>query len=711
MVEPHAFRSTASPQPGDASPLELQPALTRARRLFEAARIGPRWSARARFALFDLDFGVGLGFFTCLAAWRAASDPPRRLDYVAIAPVLPPAAVLRAVIEATGLSNTSDAAALGAQWPMALPGMHTLTCADGAVSLVLCLADLETALGRVRCAADAFVLDAHGGAAGGGTVSFFGPSALGSAGALRRLGRFARPGATLAFCAPASGAPLALGRAVPDLEHAGFRIQIAPNGGGGAPAPVGQAGVLAGRGVSGGSASSASSAGTQGTDDTDDPRGMLLLTGTHAPAWTTYPPPAPDPVWPLRRALVVGAGVAGCAIASALARRGWDVAVHERASAVCAEGSAQPRVADHLHLSPDDNHLARLTRAALMCALRDSGRAPADAEFVDGVGVGGHGAGIAGPDSAAVTGRLALAEHAQAFESQRAMLDRLALPRAYAQLLDAAQASELAGVRLRTGGIWLPLCRSVDPVRQCREWLGAQAARIAVHHGVPVARIARHDGFWTLYDERGAALDAAPVLVLAAAGSVPGLAGLQGVTLRRVRGQTTRLGPAALPGLRVVLGADAYACPLPGGEVLVGSTFDDGDDLTPDPDADLSNLRRLARATGGAVDDYLPHARSAASGFRFTTPDRLPLIGPVPDSAVIVAHAAAYARNDRLALPMSPGLFAAAAFGARGMLWSSLAAELLAAEIDGGPAPIETDLVEAIAPARFLRRRLRRLGG
>lgn len=87
------------------------------------------------------------------------------------------------------------------------------------------------------------------------------------------------------------------------------------------------------------------------------------------------------------------------------------------------------------------------------------------------------------------------------------------------------------------------------------------------------------------------------------------LGGLSAVDLRRVRGQTTRLARAALPGLRAVLGADAYACPLPDGDV-VGSTFDDGDDLEPDPQADLSNLRRLARATGAAVDEYLPHARS-----------------------------------------------------------------------------------------------------
>lgn len=83
----------------------------------------------------------------------------------------------------------------------------------------------------------------------------------------------------------------------------------------------------------------------------------------------------------------------------------------------------------------------------------------------------------------------------------------------------------------------------------------------------------------------------------------------------------------------------------------------------------------------------------------------------MPDSTAIVARAADFARNDRLALPMLPGLYAASAFGSRGMLWSSLAAEVLAADIDGGPASLESDLLDAIAPVRFLRKRLRRHAG
>ncbi|MBW7925282.1 MAG: hypothetical protein H3C59_11135, partial [Burkholderiaceae bacterium] len=41
-------------------------------------------------------------------------------------------------------------------------------------------------------------------------------------------------------------------------------------------------------------------------------------------------------------------------------------------------------------------------------------------------------------------------------------------------------------------------------------------------------------------------------------------------------------------------------------------------------------------------------------------------------------------------------------------LWACLAARCLPALADGSPAPIESDLLRAIDPARFLRRHLRK---
>ena len=60
--------------------------------------------------------------------------------------------------------------------------------------------------------------------------------------------------------------------------------------------------------------------------------------------------------------------------------------------------------------------------------------------------------------------------------------------------------------------------------------------------------------------------------------------------------------------------------------------------------------------------------------------------------------------------PRAPGLFVFSALGSRGIAWSALGAEVLAAAISGGPAPLEADLLDAIDPARFASRAFRRAG-
>ena len=83
------------------------------------------------------------------------------------------------------------------------------------------------------------------------------------------------------------------------------------------------------------------------------------------------------------------------------------------------------------------------------------------------------------------------------------------------------------------------------------------------------------------------------------------------------------------------------------------------------------------------------------------------LVGAMPDEAEAAARAGELARNARLAIPRAPGLYGAFAFGSRGLLWSALAAEVLAARVEGAAPPLERDLLESIDPARFLSRSLR----
>ncbi|MDX1377064.1 MAG: hypothetical protein R3357_15975, partial [Burkholderiales bacterium] len=91
--------------------------------------------------------------------------------------------------------------------------------------------------------------------------------------------------------------------------------------------------------------------------------------------------------------------------------------------------------------------------------------------------------------------------------------------------------------------------------------------------------------------------------------------------------------------------------------------------------------------------------------FRAVTPDRLPAVGALP-----AGHAGSGTRPAvRLgALARQAGLWGAFGYGSRGLVWASLAAELLASQIAGEPLPLEAALVDALDPGRFRVRAARR---
>jgi tRNA 5-methylaminomethyl-2-thiouridine biosynthesis bifunctional protein len=73
---------------------------------------------------------------------------------------------------------------------------------------------------------------------------------------------------------------------------------------------------------------------------------------------------------------------------------------------------------------------------------------------------------------------------------------------------------------------------------------------------------------------------------------------------------------------------------------------------------------------------------SGRASLRATLPDRLPLVGTVD------GH---------------PGLYVAAGYASRGVVWAGLLGEALADLMTGEPLPLEADLMRALAPGRFRR--------
>ena len=178
--------------------------------------------------------------------------------------------------------------------------------------------------------------------------------------------------------------------------------------------------------------------------------------------------------------------------------------------------------------------------------------------------------------------------------------------------------------------------------------------------------------------------------------------------MRAVRGQISIGRLESMAGVRLprvpVTGA-GYLLPDLGDEVIFGATSQTDDDDPAVRDSDhRHNLAQLSRLTGvdlGSNTDAL-HGRT---GWRWSTDDRLPLLGPVPDLA---AAALMEGLEQPRHVPRLAGLHACTAFGSRGITWAALAAQLVAASISGAPLPIEASLRNCVDAARFVSRRSRR---
>ena len=127
----------------------------------------------------------------------------------------------------------------------------------------------------------------------------------------------------------------------------------------------------------------------------------------------------------------------------------------------------------------------------------------------------------------------------------------------------------------------------------------------------------------------------------------------------------------------------------------------------------MRNYEELAAALPAFAQSLPPDIVEGRAAIRCTTPDHLPVAGPVPDQAAYLRdfaelrHGHAWTRYSRAAY--QPGLYVLAGLGSRGLVGAPLAAEMVACHITGEPWPMERDIANALHAGRFLIRDLKRL--
>jgi tRNA 5-methylaminomethyl-2-thiouridine biosynthesis bifunctional protein len=151
---------------------------------------------------------------------------------------------------------------------------------------------------------------------------------------------------------------------------------------------------------------------------------------------------------------------------------------------------------------------------------------------------------------------------------------------------------------------------------------------------------------------------------------------------------------------RLPIAGAGYLLPPIDGRIVFGATSSLND---PDPKVRAEDHRfnagQLERLTGQSllVDAAQLEGRTA---WRCVTPDRLPIVGAVPVLDPQLRTGAGRLDQVRF-VAREPGLFVFTALGSRGITWSALCAEVLAAEISSAAVPLEAGLLDAIDPARF----------
>ena len=397
--------------------------------------------------------------------------------------------------------------------------------------------------------------------------------------------------------------------------------------------------------------------------------------------FTSRKPRLPVTPEPARHALVLGAGLAGCALAARLCARGWQVTLIERHPEVALEASGNLAGIFMPLLSRDDNVPTRLTRAAYLYALRLWAQ------------LGGVGQAFDG----AACGVLQLARDADHAAVSRAIARDGAVPPDFARWLESPEAEALLGLPAPDGGWLFPQGGWARAGGVCEALLASCGPRLTRCFGAGDVTLERTDDTWLARAPDGAVLARAPTAVLASGAGARRMALTADLPLQALRGQVTHLPPGAAPHLPLVLCREAYLTPSAQGVLCAGATYDLDADPALRASSQLENVTRLR----ALVSD--PHAAEAAPlagrvGFRCVAPDRLPLVGRLPDIA-------AAGSTERLRdVPRHPGLYGLLGYASRGLIWAPLAAELLAAQLEGEPLPLEMTLVDALDPARFVLR-------
>ena len=391
-----------------------------------------------------------------------------------------------------------------------------------------------------------------------------------------------------------------------------------------------------------------------------------------------------------RKVIVIGAGLAGSAVAFSLAQRGWQVEVMDQHDQAGGGASGLPAGLFATHVSPDNNVLSRITRDGVRATVQ---RATSLLERGQEWDIS-H-----------------LVEHR--YTGKRELPTDNLWPQAGLDWSAEAQAvhKHMAGLHTETQALWHPMAGWIQTQALVKAQLNHP--QISCRFGLKVSQLIRQASTWQLLDDKHHEVAQADHVVIATAHVCQELLnGVQSshdnsslhrpaIPITALRGQVTY---GAMTLLSQSLQDKLPAVPVNGhgsyiGNLaarhtyphetywIVGSSFqrDDFDTRvrTEDQQNNLKQWAELMPAWHNEILENVDVSKTKGwAGIRAALPDRLPAVG-------------AFQHPDFAGLQVCTGM------GARGISWSVLCGELLASQLNHEPLPMAASLAKLMAASRF----------
>jgi tRNA 5-methylaminomethyl-2-thiouridine biosynthesis bifunctional protein len=401
-----------------------------------------------------------------------------------------------------------------------------------------------------------------------------------------------------------------------------------------------------------------------------------------------------------KQVAIVGGGIASACLCYSLAKRGYDITLLCKDSALSMGASQNRQGALYPLLQADDNALGAFYAHGYQYALRLYHQLLQQGfEFEH-----------------QFCGVLLQAFDAKSSRQQQSLLDSGLWSCLY-QSVDAQQASTIAGLAVPYGGLFYPQGGWINPSSLVTALITAakQLTQVKVQLNYSVDQLTQLDnGHWQVNNQ-----DIFPQVAICTGHLNEHLDQTKDLELSPIRGQVSHLTATVESNrLRTVLCNSGYATPAVDGQHSIGASFIKGDTCLELREKEhLKNVERFA--SGFITETHQPDWLNALvtptqgrAAIRCASIDHLPLAGAVPDSKAYRQHYHHLWKGLRPhSYPTPPDfthLYLLSGLGARGLCSAPLASEMVAAQMANEPYPAPTNVLNALNPGRGYIKRLKR---